>query len=215
MKSGMRMRSAGRAAMVALCLMGAMGTMDRAAHAQQLAIGVVDEDKLAEGYTKYKEAITKLDKRVQGLDEQLRARELLEDAEGKRFDELVIKADRNKADEDALQALVRTGLDRRAEFIKLSGNAARTEADNARMKKLQEQANKNQTLLRTISDTLYNSMKKIQEETDKQYTDQAKNVVAQVASDKKLAVVVRLRAIIWSAPTVDITDEVLSRLNKT
>ncbi len=214
MKQGMRIRNLGRAALVVLCLSGVMGTAVRPAHAQQIAIGVVDEDKLAEGFTKYRDAIAKLDKRVQGLDEQLRARELLEDAEAKRFDELVVRDNRNKGDEDALQALVRAGLDRRAEFIKLSGTATRTEADNARIKKLQEQASKNQAPLRAISDSLYNSMKKVQEETDKRYTDQAKDVVAQVASDKKLSVVVRLRAVIWTAPTIDITQEVLTRLNK-
>lgn len=214
MKQGMRIRNLGRAALVALCLSGAVATTVGPAQAQQIAIGVVDEDKLAEGFTKYRDAIAKLDKRVQGLDEQLRARELLEDAESKRFDELVIKAERNKGDEDALQALVRAGLDRRAEFIKLSGTATRSEADNARIKKLQEQAAKNQAPLRAISDSLYNSMKKVQEETDKRYTDQAKDVVAQVASDKKLSVVVRLRAVIWTAPTIDITQEVLTRLNK-
>ena len=43
----------------------------------------------------------------------------------------------------------------------------------------------------------------------------ANDVIALIAADKKLALVVRQRAVVWSAPTMDITNEVLSRLNKT
>ncbi|HEX8834859.1 MAG TPA: OmpH family outer membrane protein [Abditibacteriaceae bacterium] len=209
-------RSVGLSALLGLCLMtvAPSGAMQQA-HAQATpVIGVVDEDKLAERYTAYRDAIAKLDKRAQELDSQLSARELLNDAEGKTFDELIVKATRTPAEQTQLTNLVKIGTDRRAEYMGLLPKATRTDVENARVKSLETQARDNATKLRAISDQLYNDIKKVQEETDKTYTERANNVIAQVAADKKYVVVVRQRAVIWSAPASDITEEVLTRLNK-
>jgi Skp family chaperone for outer membrane proteins len=208
-------RSANWAAVVMLCLATA-GTVvsPPAAQAQAVAIGVVDEDKLGDGYTKYKEALTKMQARVRDLEDQLEARKLLNDTEGAQFETLIVKENRSKAEEDSFQALVKSGLDRQNEFIRLNGTASRTEADNTRLKQLQTQGAANIPKFQTLSDTLFSTLKKQQDATDAQFTEQARKVIGEVAAEKKLSLVVRSVAIIWSAPSVDITQDVLTRLNK-
>jgi Skp family chaperone for outer membrane proteins len=185
-----------------------------AAAAQAYAFGVVDEDKLAEKYTAYRDAVAVLDKKAQNLDSQLAARELLTDDEGKSFDALILKPTRTAAEEDTLKKLVDAGTGRRAEYTGLLARATRTDVENARIKTLEDQAKANGPKLQGMSDGLYNDIKKEQEETDKTYTERANNTIALVAADKKLTLVVRQRAVIWYSPSVDITDEVLARLNK-
>lgn len=193
-----------------LALMAASST----ARAQTITMGVVDEDKLAEGYTKYKTAVDGLDKRAKDLDQQLAARELLNETEGKRFDELISKDTRSDAENTELTNIVKAGNDRRANYIELVGKATRTDAEVAQVKSMQEDAQRNAAGLQRVSDQLYNKVKQDQEAIDKQFTDQANTVIQQVAQDKKLTLVVRKRAVIWNAPSIDITDEVLTRLNK-
>jgi Skp family chaperone for outer membrane proteins len=208
-------RSAKWAAVVMLCLASA-GTVvsPPAAQAQTVSIGVVDEDKLGDGFTKYKDAINKMQTRVRDLENQLEARKLLNDTEGAQFETLIVKENRTKTEEESFQALVKNGLDRQNEYIRLNGTASRTEADNTRLKQLQTQGAANITKFQTLSDTLFTTLKKQQDETDKQFTEQARKVVGEVAAEKKLSLVVRSVAVIWSAPSVDITQEVLTRLNK-
>ncbi|HEX8235545.1 MAG TPA: OmpH family outer membrane protein [Abditibacteriaceae bacterium] len=208
-------RSARLAAVVMLCLASA-GTVvsPPAVQAQTVSIGVVDEDKLGDGYTKYKDAITKMQTRVKNLEDQLESRKLLNDTEGAQFEALIVKENRTKAEEDTFQTLVKSGLDRQNEYIRLNGTAARTEADNTRLKQLQTQGASNIPKFQTLSDTLFSTLKKQQDETDRQFTEQARKVIGEVAAEKKLSLVVRSVAIIWSAPTTDITQEVLTRLNK-
>ncbi len=184
------------------------------AQAQKISIGVVDEDKLAQGYTKYREAIVALDTQAQKLDSQLEARELLRDEELKRFDVLVAKENRNAAEETELDNLVKSGVAKRAELIGLIGKNNRSEADNKRLEELNNITGSNALSLSALQDTLYNQIKQKQERIDTENTDHANSVIERVASDKKLTLVWRKRAVIWSAPTVDITADVLAALNK-
>jgi Skp family chaperone for outer membrane proteins len=207
-------RNAGKTMALVLCLAGMMGAMGRVAQAQQVAIGVVDEDKLAQGYEAYKKAAAVLDKRVQDLDAQLESRQFMNEAEGRQFDALVVKTARGAGDDQALKSTVDAGMKRRAEYSGLLPKAVKTAAETARIKELEGVAKNNQAPFRKIYDELYNKIKKDQEDTDQKYTKQANDVIAQVAASKKLALVVRQRAVVWSAPAIDITNDVLTRLNK-
>jgi Skp family chaperone for outer membrane proteins len=51
-------------------------------------------------------------------------------------------------------------------------------------------------------------------ETEDDYRGRIIKVVEQVAGEKKLVLVVGKQAIAWNSATIEITDEVLSRLNK-
>ncbi len=185
------------------------------AQAQTLQIGVVDEDKLADGFKKYADAVAAIDKRAQDLDAKIPAREFLTLDESKTFDDAILKSVSATAPANpALDNLVKQGLDRRAEYQGLIGKAVRADAENSRMTVLQGYATQNRAALSQLSDQLLQLVRQQQDDTDKQYTDQANSVVAQVATDKKLLMIVRKKALIYSSDTVDVTAEVLNRLNK-
>jgi len=197
---------------VGLSLMGSNSVVARA-QAATLAVGVVDEDKLAEGYKEYRAAVERIDAKAKDLDSQLAARELLSTQDGAAFDVLVSKT-RTGGDITRFNELVTKGTNNLIEYKRLIPLAVKTEVDKKRILALQELAKNNASTLRTKSDELYNAVKKEQEETDKRYTDQANNVIAQVAGQKGFVVVIRQRAVVWSDPKADITDAVLTNLNK-
>ena len=187
------------------------------AHAQGLpsTVGVVDEDKLADSYKAYQTAISDLDKRAQSLDARIPAREYLNEVDGKNFDALIVSPTLTPAQQTQLDALVTTGSNNKAEYIGLAGNPNRTAKDNARLKELQDTAARNASGLQLLSQNLLEAIRKQQDETDKTYTDRANSIVVTIAGEKKLVAVLRKKALVWSADNVDITDEVLKRLNGT
>ncbi len=185
------------------------------AQAQAVSIGVVDEDKLADGFKKYADAVAAIDKLAQGLDAKIPAREYLTVEEGKTFDAAIVKSVSLSAPANpAFDTLVKTGLDRRAEYTGLIGKSPRTAEDTTRMTTLQTYATQNRAQLSALSDQLLQLVRVQQDETDKQYTDQANTVVRQVAQDRKFAMIIRKKALIYSSDAVDVTAEVLNRLNK-
>ncbi len=177
------------------------------------AVGVVDEDILAEGYKDYQNAIGALDKRAQDLDEKIPAREYLNDTEGARFDALIVMPAFTPAQQTELNGLITTGKNRKAEYMDLVGKANRTPKDEARRVELQAFSTKNGPNLQKISQSLVDALRTEQEKVDKAYTDKANTVVMQVASERKMTAVMRKKALVWWADNADITQEVLKRLN--
>lgn len=197
----------------ALCcalLAGARGS----AWAQAPGIGIIDEDKLAQGYTRYRESLVKLDQQAQEMDAKLQARELLDAESARRFDLLVLKENRNGAEDAELEALSKKGTALRAEQLGLIGKVDRSDADNKRLEQLNGASQLSGGAIQSLSDKLFESYKVRQTKIDDENTNKANKVIEQVAADKKLALVWRKRAVIWNAKALDITDEVLSRLNK-
>ena len=143
------------------------------------------------------------------------AREFLTVDESKNFDAAVVKVVAVTAPANpGLDALVKTGLDRRAEYQALIGKSPRSADDTARMNVLQGYATANRAALSALSDQLLQLVRQQQDETDKTYTDRANEVVKQVANDRKFAMIIRKKALIYSSDAVDVTAEVLNRLNK-
>lgn len=210
-----RLSAAGAALSLFLSAGLAVTLAPSVAHAQNaIAVGVVDEDKLADGYKKYKDAMAAIDQRAQSLDGQIPAREFMSDDEGKQFDALIVNAAPTAPQNAQLKTLFDSGMSKRATYMSLSGKATKTPKDITDLRTLQDQMTKNGPALRAVSENLLGSIRQQQDDTDKQYTDQANSVVKQVAADRKLALIVRKKALVWSADSMDITDEVLSRLNK-
>ncbi len=202
---------------VGMLMVLGVGWMGGVAHAQSMALGVVDEDKVGDKYEQFIKAITGLDEQARKLDrDKMPAREFLDEAQGVRFDALVTKSVAGvlKANEEAeLQGLVDTGTKRREEWTGLLSLANKS-GKEARIKELQDLAAKNSTAVTKIANDLFDAIKKRQEEIERQYTDRANDIIKQVAIEKKLAMVMRKKAVVWNSPeVVDITDEVIKRLN--
>jgi Skp family chaperone for outer membrane proteins len=196
---------------LALCALLSAGA---SAWAQPVSIGIIDEDKLASGYTRYREALVRLDREAQESDAKLLAREMLDGDQAKRFDALIVKEERKAAEATELENLVKAGNARRAEQLGLMGKVNPTEADRKRLDELNGLSQINVTALRVLQENIFEVVNARQKKIDQENTDRANTVIQQVAADKKLALIWRKRAIIWSAPSVDVTDEVLARLNK-
>ena len=177
------------------------------------SVGVVDEEKLADGYKAYQSAISALDARAQGLDAKIPAREYLDDSQGNRFDALIILPTLTPAQQIELDKLVETGSDRKAKYLGLVGKANRTDADTRQMQELLGFSNKNKPALQRLSQNLLEAIRAEQDKVDKDYTDRANQVVIRIAGEKKLVAILRKKALVWSADNIDITDEVLKSLN--
>ena len=202
---------------IGMLMVLSLGWMGATGHAQNAALGVVDEDKVGDKYDQFIKAITGLDEQARKLDrDKMPAREFLDEAQGARFDILVIKSVAGvlKANEEAeLQGLVDSGTKRREEWTGLL-SLANKNGKEARIKELQDLAAKNSSAVTKIANDLFDAIKKRQEEIERQYTDRANDIIKQVAAEKKLAMVMRKKAVVWNSPdVVDITDEVIKRLN--
>jgi Skp family chaperone for outer membrane proteins len=183
-------------------------------HAQAVTVGTLDEDDLADKYKAYKDALDEIEGRAKAIDSKLEARELLSPDEGKKFDDLIQKNPRSAPDEAGLNALVKTGADRRAEYLALIAKSNRTADEETKIKQFLGYSQGNDADLRALSNKLFGAIKTEQEEAEKKYTDQANNIIADVAKKKGLKIVVRKRALVWSDDAVDITKDVLAILNK-
>lgn len=209
----MKLTKNGWRALTALALCAAGAALAQPAQAQNV-VGVVDEDKLADKYTVYKQILEGIDKKAKALDGQLEARELLSPEEGKRFDELIAKSPRLAAEEGELAKLIATGTDRRAAYLALIAKSNRTADEETKIKLFLGYSKANDAPLKIISDKLFGKVRDEQDAAEKKYTDQANTVIGEVAKKKGLKVVCRKRALVWNDDAVDITDDVLATLNK-
>lgn len=181
--------------------------------ADPITVGVLDEIKLGDGYTKYRNAVDELNQRAKKLEEQLRAREALNETEGKRFDELIGKPTLSAEETTEFDTLIKTGLERNKTYIDLAGKATRTADEEKVIKDVEAYKKANEVVLNRLEDGMFRDLQTRERATDKEYIEKANLEVQKVAADKKLLVVLRKDAVAWFSPSVDITDEVLKRLN--
>jgi|GEM_PF-2064312 len=188
---------------------------DKSDKSAGVTIAVLDEGALSDKFTKYQEAMKAIDQRAQQLDEQLKARDLFNSEEGTRFDTLIVKPDLSADEQKELDTLLKTGNDRRAELLSLSGKATRTDTENARIKELQALLKSNSDARQKLQETLLKTLLDQKHSTEEKYIGMANDAVAQIAKDKNLTLVLSKNAVVWNSPTIDITDEVVKQLNKT
>lgn len=202
--------------LLACALAGAGLSQVAPAHAADngITVGILDESRLGEGYTKYRNEVDALNKRAADLDAQLDAREVMNEADGKRFDALITKKPRTTMEDNELLALVKIGSERRKERDTLVAQAARTPDQEARLKAMQDNMKANAISVRRMEDDLFQGLKVDEEETDKKYIGIANEMVQKLAQEKKLTMVFRKGAVVWFSPAIDLTDEVLARLNR-
>jgi Skp family chaperone for outer membrane proteins len=203
-----------RAMMVGVLSAATLSAVITPAHAQNPTIGVVDGVKINDGFTKLKNAMTDIDKRKDQLRTQLDARAFMGETEAKRFDELIVKNNRSDAENQEVERLVKAGNDRRTEYNTLIGKEQKNDADKTRIKALEDDATKTGQSFEVVVKTLDGAISKQELETEDQFRTQIIKAVEQVATEKKLVLVVGKQAIAWNSQTIEITDEVLTRLNK-
>lgn len=197
-----------------LLVLGALATFGFGHAAQAQTVGVVDGVKINEGYSKLKSALDGIDKRKQELRAQLDSRAFLGEADAKRFDELIVKDKRSDAENADLTKFVAAGTNRQNEYKNLIGKANKTEPEKARIKQIEDDAEKTKAAFQEVIAKVDAAISKQEVDNEELYRNNIIKVIEQVANEKKLVVVVGKQAIAWSSATIEITDEVLSRLNK-
>lgn len=181
--------------------------------AATITVGIVDDELVSEKYVKYNAAFDALKTRGETIESYANTRALLKDDEAASFEPLVLKSAPTADDTTKIAAFTKTANDRRQENINLTGKVAKTEDDNKRIKETNDLFKANGTK----SDALY---QKLRTELDnqvvaarKQYSDNVKKVVGEVAKDRKFSVVLMASSVMWNSPAIEITQEVLKRLN--
>lgn len=177
-------------------------------------IGVVDGEKINSNFPKLKAALEGIEKRKQTLRSQLDGRVFLAEADTKTFDALILKANRSEAEEGQLSALAKKGAARRDEYNALFAKATKSAADTTRIKAIEDESQKTAPTLQRVIEQVDASVVKQEQETEDRFRAQIVQAVEQIAQEKKLLVVVGKQAVAWSSATVEITDEVVARLNK-
>ena len=179
-----------------------------------VSIGVVDDDAVSEKYVKYNETFDNLKKRGDAIEELANTRALLKDDEAASYEPLVLKAAPTADDTTKLAAFTKTAETRRAEYTSLNGKVEKNDADKVRIKELNDLFQGNGKKSDELYQKLRTALDKQVVDARKQYSDNVKKVVGDVAKERKFTLVVMASSVMWNAPTVEITDEVLKRLNK-
>lgn len=177
-------------------------------------IGVVDGEKINSNFPRLKAALEAIEKRKQTLRSQLDGRVFLGEADTKPFDTLILKAGRSEAEEGQLNALAKKGAERRDEFNTLFAKANKSAGDSARIKAIEDESTKTAPALQRVIEQVDAAVIKQEQETEDRFRAQIVQAVEAIANEKKLLVVVGKQAVAWSSATVEITDEVVARLNK-
>lgn len=189
--------------------------LSRVAQAQAAPIvGVVDGEKINNNFPKLKAALEVIEKRKQTLRSQLDGRVFLAEADTKAFDALILKANRSGDEEGQLSALAKKGTARRDEYNSLVAKANKSAEDTARIKAIEDESQKTAPSLQGVIEQVDAAVVKQEQETEDQFRAQIVQAVEAIANEKKLLVVVGKQAVAWSSATVEITDEVVARLNK-
>lgn len=211
------MRFVAGASFLALSLL--VSGLKTAQAADAVSVGIIDEAELGEKFTKYRAELKALEDRAKMYDNQLKAREVLNATDAKRFDELINrvlkeKKTRTAAEDKEMETLTKTGKDRAARFTETVGKEKRTPDDDKFVAEVKTSIEANKKSVRDLEDLIFDTLKKEDEETNKTYIDQANKMVEKIAIQKKLTVVFRKDAVVWFAPAIDLTADVIKELNK-
>jgi len=217
-----RLHGAIAAAILALFIGALVGSSAFAAETKPAAaFGTVDVEKAFDNYEKKQQLDQELVKFVDQLDQKLAMRRdnrLLTPAE---FDQLAgLKAKEKPTADDTkkIEELIASSKQREQELQALQQKPDTTEAEKTRLKELTDQGNKNDQLLKDEIGKYQEEITNRQIELSRQIMQEVEAAVASVAKEKGLTLVFNKSAagepglIIYS--NVDITDEVLKKLNK-
>lgn len=184
------------------------------------AFGTVDVEKAFDDYDKKKQLDEELRALADGLKLKLELRnesKLLTAAEFDQLAELKAKATPGEADKKKIDELLATARQREQELQTLQQKQDTSTAEKARLKELTEQATKAEITLREDAAKYQNEVANRQIELSRQVMEDIEAAVAEIAKAKGLTLVFNKSVgepglIIYSS--LDITDEVLKKLNK-
>jgi outer membrane protein len=183
-------------------------------------LGTVDVEKAFNGYEKKKqlegELMTSYEQMKQKL-ELRNANKLLTAEECSQLAELKLKAKPIDADTKKIEELTNLSKQREQEFQTLQQKTAPTDAEKTRLTQLQDQIKNADAALKDEETKYQEELNKKRVDLSVQIMQEVNTAVAAVAKEKGLSLVFNKSAgepglVIYS--NLDITDEVLKKLNK-
>lgn len=191
------------------------------AKAPVLSIGTVDVEKAFDGYTKKDKLQQELMANYERLKADLELRgtnKLLTEDEFKQLADLKAKPTLDDASKKKVDELLALSKQREQEFQALQQKANATDQEKAQLKALQDQLTKTDETLKSQEAQYNDELTKQRIDLSKQVMQDVDTAVAVIAKEKGLTIVFNKSAagdpgfIVFSS--VDITDEVIKKLNK-
>lgn len=191
-----------------------------AAPADTLNIASIDLDKVFDGYQKKTKLEEDLRSQARLIEQQLKLRDdnkLLTDDEFKQLAELQAKASPSAADKQNIERLLALSKERDQAFQTLQQKTELTDTEKAQLAEFQNRIKAVRAALQEELSKKDEELRNRQVELSKQIYTDIENVVAAIAKEKGLTLVLNKAAnnipfVIFAK--VDITEETLKRLNK-
>ncbi len=185
---------------------------------QPVTLGLVDMQKLIEGYKALQEDDARYRQTVQRRQQMLEARELLEPKEWDELDALERKeADGKLTDSERkrLEELRKLTDQRRVEIDRLRLKGQLSEEERKRLEYLQNLQRTNQPKLQELADKFRQELEEINQRVVQMHRQRIRDAAKQVAQqlNLKLVLVSDEDNVLYADPALDITDQVLAILN--
>lgn len=178
--------------------------------------GIVDEDRLQQQYKQFQEDLKALQAFQADLRQKIKERVLLTEDEWQELDTLESKAEKDldAKQKERLAALRKMSGDRDKELTELQGIA---EPNDAQKKRRQELENIGRTIRRKWENYVRVADKSATDrknELQDKLSQTVRDAVVQIATQRGLNLVIEKKRTIWSEKALDITEEVIKKLNE-
>lgn len=185
---------------------------------QPVTLGLVNMQKLIDGYKALQEDDARYRQAVQRRQQMLDARELLEPKEWDELDALERKEAEGKltdSERKRLEELRKLTDQRRAEIDRLRLKGQLSEEERKRLEYLQNLQRTNQPKLQELADKFRQELDEINRRVTQMHHQRLRDAAKQVAQqlNLKLILVDDDDNILYAESTLDITDQVLAVLN--
>jgi len=185
---------------------------------QPVTLGLVDMQKLLDGYKALQEDDARFRQTAQRRQQMLDARELLEPKEWDELDALERKEMDGKltdAERKRLEELRKLTDERRAEIDRLRLKGQLSDEERKRLEYLQNLQRTNQAKLKELFDKFRAELDEINQRITQMHRQRIRDAAKQVAQqlNLKLVLVGDEDAVLYAEPTLDITEQVLAILN--
>lgn len=185
------------------------------AQTAQPTVGMVDVQRAFDEYKVTKSSNDEVNKLYEQFALELRIRDshrLLTDQEIEELVRLRGVSGPDDAQVKRIDELEKLSKSRDEELNALSNTKELSEEQNARLRSLRDMQNKSEVVIRNLDEDYKQQVEKRKNELSDKITEDLKSAIEAVAKEKGLATVVDKIAVLYGG--VDITNEVISRLNQ-
>lgn len=183
------------------------------AHAQ--AFGVVDYERVINESTFVKtslERLQALEVRYRGVLQTLQENIVLTNEERQELTNLLLTENPNDAQRQRVEQLVQTARQRAGELQQLRQKPEPSETEKAALERFTQMEAVGREAIQSLAQQLSQQLEQQLQQSREQVRNAVRETIAQVAKEKKLALVFSTEAVLYAEN--DITEDVIKRLNE-